>query len=101
MHKTTKSMSRRTILAAAPAAAIAGGAILPNAALARGADPIFPAIAEHRRLESALGNLCGITDEVAARKDGRVITAADRERWVLLSSINFSLIPIPLCTAKL
>jgi len=42
-------------------------------------DPIFPAIDRHRRLEVAFGDTCRLTDEVAAREEGRTITAADHE----------------------
>jgi hypothetical protein len=42
-------------------------------------DPIFPAIAKHRRLETAFGDACSLTDEVAAQESSRTITAADHE----------------------
>jgi hypothetical protein len=46
MMPNTKSISRRAMLGRIPAAALATTVILPAAAMASGADPIFPAIAK-------------------------------------------------------
>jgi hypothetical protein len=44
-------------------------------------DPIFPAIDRHRRLEAAFDDVCRLTDEVAAKQDGREITPSDEELY--------------------
>jgi len=69
------SFSRRSLLAAAPAVAL-----IPATALAvQPADPVFAALAEYKRLDAIFGECCGLTDEVAAKNEGREITEAERQ----------------------
>jgi hypothetical protein len=71
-------LDRRSILRQLAALSFAATVAIAAAETAK-ADPIFPAIAEHRRLEAAFGDTCSLTDEVAAQESGRTITAAHHE----------------------
>lgn len=42
-------------------------------------DPVFAAIKNHRHLDAVFGEACKLTDEVAAKLEGRIITAAGQE----------------------
>ena len=72
-------LSRRAALAGAFRAlpAIAGVAALAGPSTASPADPIFAAIQRHKEAWRAFGEVCSITDTVAAREEGREVTAAD------------------------
>jgi hypothetical protein len=73
-------LDRRSILRQLAALSFAA-TVATAAAETAEADPIFPAIAEHRRLEAAFGDTCSLIDAVSAREEGRTITTADHERF--------------------
>jgi len=68
------SFSRQSLLAAAPTLAL-----VPANAVRASADPIFAALAKYKRLDDLYGDCCHLTDAVAARNEGRLITEEDRQ----------------------
>ncbi len=78
---------RRSLLRALAGAAVlraAAGLETSPAAAAESsdaADPVFAAIEKHRQLEAAFSDVCELTDEVAAREEGREITLSDEETY--------------------
>jgi hypothetical protein len=73
--------SRRAIIAAMPAAAIAGAALAIPAVAAAAIDPVFPALVRQQAAWDEFGRYCGAVDEVAAEQDGYEITDADRAAY--------------------
>ncbi len=78
---------RRSLLRALAGAAVlraAAGLETSPAAAAESsdaADPVFAAIEKHRQLEAAFSDVCELTDEVAAREEGREVTPSDEETY--------------------
>jgi len=70
----TTNPSRRLFLRSGSAVAVFGA--LATAAASE-ADPIFAAIERHKKAFSDYGDACKLTDTVAARNEGREITAND------------------------
>jgi hypothetical protein len=73
--------SRRLFLAAGSASAVFGALAQATAAAPADADPIFAAIERHKAAEARYDAACGLTDEVAARCEGRAITPADHREF--------------------
>jgi hypothetical protein len=69
--------SRRLFLAAGSASAVFGALAQAAAAAPADADPIFAAIERHEAAEVRYCAACNLTDDVAARQDGRAVTEAD------------------------
>jgi hypothetical protein len=69
--------SRRLFLAAGSASAVFGALAEAAAASTPPDDPTFAAIELHKAAEARYSAACKLTDDVAARQEGRVVTAAD------------------------
>ncbi len=81
-----KTMSRREVfssIAATPLIAIGASAVAAGigamAIPAAASDPIFSLIERHRKADEYYGSVCPLTDNVAARNEGRVMTDRDIE----------------------
>ncbi len=72
--------SRRLFLAAGSASAVFG-ALAQAAAASTADDPIFAAAERHKAAEARYSAACGLTDEAAARREGRAITPADHAEF--------------------
>ncbi|MFO1126394.1 MAG: hypothetical protein U1E25_14695 [Methylocystis sp.] len=79
---TESQTSRRLFLAAGSASAVFGALAQAAAASSSGDDPIFAAIARHKAAEARFNAACGLTDDVAARKERRTITSEDHAEFV-------------------
>lgn len=77
----SQNPSRRVFLAAGSAVAVFGALGAAVADEASSADPIFAAIERHRTAEARYCAACGLTDEVAADRQGRTIAAADHAEF--------------------
>jgi len=73
--------SRRLFLAAGSASAVFGALAQAAAASATADDPIFAAIERHKAAEVRFNAACGLTDEMAARNERRIITTADHAEF--------------------
>ena len=73
---------------------IAAGAMLAAPRIAKAADmeadPVFAAIEHYRAARERFGDAVNITDEVLARQQGRVITAADEAEYRTASDAEVS-----------
>ncbi len=75
---TENETSRRLFLAAGSASAVFGALAQAAAASAPADDPIFAAIERHEAAEARFSAACGLTDDVAARMERRIISSQDR-----------------------
>ncbi|MFO1126346.1 MAG: hypothetical protein U1E25_14450 [Methylocystis sp.] len=74
---TERQTSRRLFLAAGSASAVFGALAKAAAGSMPADDPIFEAIDRHKAAEARYSAACALTDEVAAERQCRVVTAAD------------------------
>ncbi len=77
---TVTVTTRRAVVAGLAAAPVAG---LPAIAseIPADADPIYAAIERHKAAEARYCAACGLTDEVAAQDEDRVVTAEDHAEF--------------------
>jgi hypothetical protein len=95
----SKIRSRRSILAAGPAAAVFASLGAAARAEALSTDMIFAAIARHEATEARFCAACKLTDKIAAKREGRVVTSADEAEFEAASSANDCALDVLAATA--